>query len=417
MKPDVETRVSAALDAWAEQIDGHLGRVTELPQKTSDARPQYRTWRWAGPLLVAAAVAAVATTATVLASGSSQPSRIAPMNSPSPTAAAPSSIVTSARPTGQPSAKPVTVPANLRSWILAQPHPQLPKQCPSGFVMYEAPLTTHLTGNPVPDTVANVSCSDSTSGAGSEIDVYGAIDHRYGLIYRVPQPQRKPGLQFSSGDPSVSGHVLNVTIAGYVESGGSHDPMCCPSTRWRQTYTFDGTKVTQGRLAELPSPPPVGAWTGGAITITPRSLGAVTRGMSLADARTAAATPLTMIGDGIFQPADRSLTGSTTLQFAWGATCFDATRMGSGSGTVVSTQAGVRLGDPMSRIAAAYGSAAVPFTADPNWTGAGNVHAGVLVNFSDGVLLFVGSAPDGRSGTITSIRGAADAFHASSSLC
>jgi hypothetical protein len=103
----------------------------------------------------------------------------------------------------------------------------------------------------VPDTVARVGCRNATSGANAEIDVYGAINGEYRLIYRVPLPASRPGLQFSSGDPSVSGSVLTVTIAGYVETTRQHDPMCCPTTVWQQKYTFTGTTVSQGPLIRV----------------------------------------------------------------------------------------------------------------------------------------------------------------------
>jgi hypothetical protein len=139
--------------------------------------------------------------------------------------------------------------------------------------------------------------------------------------------------------------------------------------------------------------------------------------MTVAQAQAAAGTSLSSPGDGIYRPTDHTIGGSTVLQFSWGATCFDASRSAGGPGTTVATAAGVRLGDPMSQIATTNGSAAKPFTADPSWTGAGNIPAGILVQSGNGVLLFVGSSPDHRGGTITSIRGAEDAFHASSVLC
>lgn len=165
------------------------------------------------------------------------------------------------------------------------------------------------------------------------------------------------------------------------------------------------------------APPAAGPWTDSPVLITPHSLGAVTRGMTLAQAKVATGTSVSSPGDSIFRPTDQTLTGSTTLQFSYGATCFGAFRSGSGPGTTVTTAAGVRLGDPMSKIAATYGSLAKPFTADPTWTGPGNVSAGIVVQQGDGVLLFIGSTPDMRGGTITSIRGAANAFAASSVFC
>jgi hypothetical protein len=173
------------------------------------------------------------------------------------------------------------------------------------------------------------------------------------------------------------------------------------------------------RSSTTPASPPTlsGRWTDSRLTITDHSLGAVSRGMSLTQAKAAAGTALSSPGDGIFQPTDAALTGSTRLQFSWAVTCFDASRSGSGNGTSVSTSAGVRLGDQMSRVRTVYGPQATPFTADPNWTGPGNIPTGVIVHFNDGVLLFVGSSADRRGGTIASIRGASDARTASSTFC
>ena len=133
-------------------------------------------------------------------------------------------------------------------------------------------------------------------------------------------------------------------------------------------------------------------------------------------AERAAGVPLAGIGDSIVRPTDASTGGSTQLQYSWGTTCFDAFRSHRGRGTRVVTPAGVGLGDPMSRVLSAYPNATT-FTADPNWGGPGNVKGGLLVRFHDGVLLFVGTSPDLRGGTIASIRGAPTASTASSYFC
>jgi hypothetical protein len=184
-----------------------------------------------------------------------------------------------------------------------------------------------------------------------------------------------------------------------------------------QATTSPTASKPTGNTSSASQAAPSGRWTDSKLVISARSLGAVTRGMTLAQAQTAAGTSLSSSGDGIYQPADHTLTGATVLQFSYGTTCFDATRSSSGSGTTVATPAGVRLGDPMNQIAATYGSAAKPFTADPSWTGPGNVPAGIIVQSGDGVLLFVGSSADHRGGNITSIRGADDALLASSVFC
>jgi hypothetical protein len=431
---DIDQRMRQLLN---ESVDAQLGpRRPAPPFEPRRARPLRRFGPWVAPLVAVASVAAlVGGTIGVahLASPGHHPQpggTVAPTTPtlPTPTPAPTSSTQTPtspstelpqssapSQPATQPSATSVTVPPNVDAWTLAQPHPQL--SCPSGFVLSKAPLAAHLTGIAVSDTVASVECRGAAAGANTEIDVYGVINGEYGLIYRVPLPAPQPGFQFSSGDPSVSGNVLTVAIAGYVETSSQHDPACCPTTTWQQKYTFHGTTVSQGPLIQVGTQTASGRWTDSQIVITAHSLGAVTRGMTGAQAEAAAGVSLTSPGDEILQPADHTITGSTTLRISWGDTCFDATRATSGPGTTVTTSAGVNLGDPMSRIAAAYGSAAAPFTADPTWPGPGNVPAGIIVQVSDGVLLFVGSSPDGRGGAITSIRGDADAFHASSLFC
>ena len=160
---------------------------------------------------------------------------------------------------------------------------------------------------------------------------------------------------------------------------------------------------------------PSGRWTGSDLTITDHSLGAVTQGMTLAQAEAAAGVNLESEGDGVYHPTNQ-VTGATHLLIT-GETCFDASRTGPGPGTVVSTPAGVSLGEPMSRVFSVYGRQAQNFMADPAWSGPGNVPAGIMVQFTGGVLLFVGSSSDGGGGDITSIRGAVDSRAASSLFC
>lgn len=219
----------------------------------------------------------------------------------------------------------------------------------------------------------------------------------------------------ASTTPTPEPTTAATTAVATTAASSPSRPPATPSTS-PAASTPAATKPTSHTPS---SPPPVlsGRWTDGTLVISAQSLGAVTRGMTLAQAQAAAGISLSSPGDGIYRPTDHTIAGSTVLQFSWGATCFDASRSGGDPGTAVATAAGVGLGDPMSQIAATYGSAAKPFTADPSWTGAGNIPAGILVQSGNGVLLFVGSSPDHRGGTITSIRGAEDAFHASSVFC
>ena len=229
-----------------------------------------------------------------------------------------------------------------------------------------------------------------------------------------PAPPAHPTLAPSPTTTSSTPTAKATTPTARATATATRRPKVPPAAHTTSPTT---ASKSAGNTTSAPPPGPSGRWTDSLVVITADSLGAVTRGMTLAQAEAAAGTGLASSGDGIFRPTDHTTTGSTVLQFSWGVTCFDATRSTGGSGTTVATSAGVRLGDPMSRLAAVYGSTARPFTADPTWTGAGNIPAGIIVPSGNGVLLFVGSSPDRRGGTITSIRGAADAFHASSILC
>ena len=389
---DIDQRIRRLLN---ESVDARLGPRRPAPPFAPRRVTRLRRFGpWAAPLVAAASVAAVVGGAIGVAHLASSGDHPRPGRSVSPPTPAPTTAPTgqngtptptesprtsaSSQPTTQPSATSVTVPANLDAWILAQPHPQLPTPCPSGVVMYKAPLTTHLTGSSVPDTVASVNCRDTTAGANAEIDVYGAIHGEYALIYRVPLPPNRPGLQFSSGDTSVSGSVLTVTIAGYVQTTSQHDPMCCPSTEWQQNYTFHGTTVSQSPLTEVGPPTAAGRWTSPVLVITDHSLGAVSVGQTMTQAAHAAGfTSFTAIGDGVSIPTPwlwsqggsaRNAAGYPELYVsgwagpgaaAYGSfTCVGAVAGTSTTKQVITTPEGVRLGDPASRITAVYGSRA-----------------------------------------------------------
>ncbi len=227
---------------------------------------------------------------------------------------------------------------------------------------------------------------------------------------RPAHPAPAPNPTTSSSAPTPDKTTATATPTATATATKHHQVPATHSTDPRAASKSASHPTSTQRV-------PSGRWTDSKLVISAHSLGAVTRGMTLVQAEAAAGIGLSSPGDGIFRPTDYTITGSTVLQFSWGVTCFDATRSTGGPGTTVTTSAGVRLGDPMSQIAAAYGSMAKPFTADPTWTGAGNIPAGIIVQTDNGVLLFVGSSSDQRGGTITSIRAAADPFHASSIFC
>jgi len=84
MTPEIETRVSAALDAWASKIDDQMGPTTALPELSPALAPHRMFLRWAVPLSAAAAVAAVVSTSVLLASHVA-PVRTTPAPSPAAT--------------------------------------------------------------------------------------------------------------------------------------------------------------------------------------------------------------------------------------------------------------------------------------------------------------------------------------------
>jgi hypothetical protein len=164
------------------------------------------------------------------------------------------------------------VPSDLQAWILSQPHPQLANIC-RGLDLPSDPVPAHLTGRAVPETIAETTCSLATATSPIEIDVYGAVGDQYGLVYRVPAPAGTGGVHLINYGTSVSGNTLTVTLVGYTDQ----DSLCCPSSRWTQNYTFDGTNASQGPLVE----------TSGPNLITFTSVGPVQLGMTTAQVHTA----------------------------------------------------------------------------------------------------------------------------------
>lgn len=458
---EFEDNLRATLADVANAAAEPPGLADRLVTGAAGRRPPHRVrvWlgsRWVPPTLAAAAVAVVAvvTVTTVSSIQAHRPNRPAhPTPAPDPT---PSLVPT----TGV--ASPSVVPTTSAAPTSAAATSTAPTTGASTRTSAAAPTATEIaqiltrtveTANPsthFADPSSPVTTSDGHGGTLTAVSARRtpAADSHGSLVF-FWHNDRFVG--WDSNEEAMTTRTIAAAEPGtfavtYANYAGS-DAACCPSLApVTISYRWDGTRLQPNQLvppgvydlnnpnahpvtvrllsASAPtsssnSPPPAasGRWTDGLLVITAHSLGAVTRGMTLAQAKVAAGTSLSMIGDGIYRPTTATTTGSTVLQFSWGVTCFDAHRSTSGPGTTVATSAGVRLGDPMSQLSATYGAKAKPFSADPTWTGAGNIPAGTIVQQGDGVLLFVGSTTDGRGGTITSIRGAADAFHASSVFC
>jgi hypothetical protein len=125
------------------------------------------------------------------------------------------------------------------------------------------------------------------------------------------------------------------------------------------------------------------AWTSSTLTITPHSLGAVTIGMTLEQASTAAGEPLAQVGDGVAYPQGGTTSGlSVSLQVSNKVRCVAAAAT-KGAPTVVTPQ-GFRLGGTLAQLKAVYGSNLryVP--------GVGGINSapGYVASYPDGNLVF-----------------------------
>ena len=130
--------------------------------------------------------------------------------------------------------------------------------------------------------------------------------------------------------------------------------------------------------------PPGGSelWTSPTVTITSRSLGAVTIGMTLAQASAYTGVPLQQVGDNFFYPGGSSNSGL----YVGGLTrvqCLGATL--SGYGPTVVTSRGFPLGGTLAELKATYGPS-LAFVPAPS-SGYFPV-PGYIVAFSDGNLAF-----------------------------
>jgi hypothetical protein len=97
-------------------------------------------------------------------------------------------------------------------------------------------------------------------------------------------------------------------------------------------------------------------WSSGALTITQRSLGTVTVGMTIPQASASARQQLTQVGDGVYYPKDETSRGLSLLAGGPGGTvrCVSAADNG-GNGPVVTTPQGFVLGGTLLRLKTVYG--------------------------------------------------------------
>jgi len=119
--------------------------------------------------------------------------------------------------------------------------------------------------------------------------------------------------------------------------------------------------------------------------ITSHSLGAVTIGMTIAQASGAAGEPLTEVGDGQAYPGGNQ---QSSLHVAGIPTIGCLVAALSGAGPTVVTQRGFPLGGTLARLKAVYGSA-LAFVPKPAMAGPNFPVPGYIVAFPDGNLAFI----------------------------
>jgi hypothetical protein len=107
---------------------------------------------------------------------------------------------------------------------------------------------------------------------------------------------------------------------------------------------------TDHRLIAQPAGQP---WTSGMLTITQRSLGAVTIGMTIRQASAAARHELTQVGDGVYYPQGETSRGLSLLGGS-GSTVRCVGAAVTGYGPVVTTRQGFVLGGTLSQLKTVY---------------------------------------------------------------
>jgi hypothetical protein len=125
-------------------------------------------------------------------------------------------------------------------------------------------------------------------------------------------------------------------------------------------------------------------WTSGMLTITQRSLGAVTIGMTIRQASLAARHQLAQVGDGVYYPKKQISRGLSLLGNPRGTvSCISAAD--TGYGPVVTTRQGFVLGGTLSQLKTVYGGR-LRFVPARNFGPA--PRPGYVVSFPNGNLVF-----------------------------
>jgi hypothetical protein len=140
-------------------------------------------------------------------------------------------------------------------------------------------------------------------------------------------------------------------------------------------------------------------WDSGELTITPDSLGAVTIGMTIAQASAAAGVQLVPVGDGVFGPRGGTPRGLSVASDPVGCVAAQQTPGVPG----VATPQGFPLGGTLAQLKALYGSS-LRFVPAPS--GGITPNPGYVVSFPDGNLAFlVGNGTFFRRGSVYMIIG------------
>jgi hypothetical protein len=127
------------------------------------------------------------------------------------------------------------------------------------------------------------------------------------------------------------------------------------------------------------------AWVSGHLVITQDSLGAVTIGMTLGQASTAAGEPLMPIGDSVYYPRGDEATGLSVQALRGTIGCVSASDYSGDPVPHVTTAQGFPLGGTLARLKAVYG-ASLHYVPAPS--GGIQIRPGYVVSLPGGNLSF-----------------------------
>lgn len=213
------------------------------------------------------------------------------------------------------------------------------------------------------------------------------------------------------------GGTVNVDFYDYLGTGDKFAPISLDGTavlgspaNWHRVPAADigASAEPSGCTANAASSPAAspagssavpagsGPWTASELVITPHYLGAVTIGMSLAQASAAAGVHLEFAGDTVYWPNGSSQSG-LAVGMPYGPSVWCVSAAESSTTPVVSTPQGFLLGGTVQALKALYGSRLQYVAENPDGP---SPRQGYVVAFPDGNLAF---AVD--NGTVTSIIG------------